>query len=137
MNWVQFIFSTWWLTDNCDSSYWGYNVLPPLTSKGHCGKWCWYKHAGKTLIHIIFLKNQKKQNKNNLQRCSQYPTKIDRKSLFWNVDFFLKETQNLVLTIYISISLIITMAVWWSFQAWFNVWRKLLFNEFSTSSRTY
>lgn len=40
-------------------------------------------------------------------------------------------------TIYIRMSLIITIAVWWSFQAWFSVCRKLLFKEFNTSSRTW
>lgn len=30
-----------------------------------------------------------------------------------------------------------TMAVWWSFHAWFNVCRKLLFKEFRTSSLTW
>lgn len=38
---------------------------------------------------------------------------------------------------YMRMSLIMTMAVWWSFQAWFSVWRKLLFRELRTSSRTF
>lgn len=41
-----------------------------------------------------------------------------------------------LLTMYMRMSLIITMAVWWSFHAWFNVCRKLLLREFKTSSRT-
>lgn len=41
-----------------------------------------------------------------------------------------------LLTMYMRMSLIITMAVWWSFHAWFNVCRKLLLREFRTSSRT-
>lgn len=42
-----------------------------------------------------------------------------------------------ILTIYIRMSRIITIAVWWSFQAWFKVWRKLLFRALRTSSRTF
>ena len=44
--------------------------------------------------------------------------------------------NNAHLTIYISMSLIITIAVWCSFHTKFNVSRKLPCNEFSTSIRT-
>lgn len=54
MNWVQFILS-------CDSSYWGSNVLSPLTSKGNCGKWCSYKHAQDIHTYNLLKKQKKKK----------------------------------------------------------------------------
>ena len=40
------------------------------------------------------------------------------------------------LTMYIKMSRIITIDVWWSFHALFSVWRKLLLRDSSTSVRT-
>lgn len=40
-------------------------------------------------------------------------------------------------TMYMRISLIITIEVWWSFQAAFNVSRKLLLSETTTSLRIF
>lgn len=57
--------------------------------------------------------------------------------LIWSCGNVLNPGRHQLLTIYIRISLIITIAVWWSFQAWFKVWRKLLFRELRTSSRTF
>lgn len=58
------------------------------------------------------------------------PTKIHNYLTFDNCLFVIP-------TIYIRMSRIMTMAVWWSFHAWFNVCRKLLFKEFRTSSLTW
>ena len=41
------------------------------------------------------------------------------------------------LTMYMRMSRIMTIEVWWSFQAMLRVCRKLLFRAASTSSRTY
>lgn len=61
----------------------------------------------------------------------------DNPQLPVNCIYRVKTGAHRLPTMYMRMSRIITMAVWWSFQAWFKVCRKLLFRAFRTSSRTW
>ena len=74
-----------------------------------------------------------------LSHCWPPPSSREPKqnTLYWHLCVVLCCRLTETPTIYMRMSRIMTIAVWWSFHAWFNVWRKLLFKEFRTSSRTW
>lgn len=102
---------------------------------------------------IIHLQRQQNPWENIELLVFSHWQKITTTTALWNgkdlcwVLLYLQLQNNLIIqismrkesppTMYMRMSLIITMAVWWSFQAWFSVCRKLLFKEFRTSSRTW